>query len=568
MTTVNPTGRTLANQDDNAVAITGGTIAGISNFTVSRNSSNHLFVIGGGDTGNLQWEVRTNGTGAIYEDWAISADGGSPADYDFRQILTGGTLYWQTPGSVNTKSWNNGLVSTFQAGCTFQSTVSFAAASIATAALAGANLRNVEAQWSAAANGQALRKNPSTGAIEPFTPSAGGGISLTSLSAVAPIAYDNTTGTFSTSIATGTIAGRATAATGVIEALTPTQARSVMGLGSAALSLSTDFATAAQGTLAGTALQPGAIGSTVQGFSARLSTIATTSNPATQKHIGLNTDGTIGFVEGARLNTIAVATNPATIKTLTIDTSGNIILKDDEIGTNTQAFNTNLTQIAAVASQTAYGQALLAATQTSLRNSVFGSNDYQVSSTKPTTNSLGGALVAGNVWIRSTDWTSWRYLSGTDWISTARQTLTAVSISISIPIGSTSVVTSGTAPATSTVTVGFIPLAGFKYQIDNVSFGYIASATPSLSASSYTFNVASRGASTILNTVSGLSSTAQTAVTTTPARVLIAPNTIIDATSAIFGVTATCTYSIPSNATAQPAHSFNVTLLLVVREII
>lgn len=46
--------------------------------------------------------------------------------------------------------------------------------------------------------------------------------------------------------------------------------RTALGLGTAATSNTGDFATAAQGTLAGTALQPGAIGVTVQGYSAVL----------------------------------------------------------------------------------------------------------------------------------------------------------------------------------------------------------------------------------------------------------------------------------------------------------
>jgi hypothetical protein len=54
---------------------------------------------------------------------------------------------------------------------------------------------------------------------------------------------------------------------------TPAQSRTSLGLGTAATTASTDYATAAQGTLAGTALQPAAIGSTVQGYDADLQAI-------------------------------------------------------------------------------------------------------------------------------------------------------------------------------------------------------------------------------------------------------------------------------------------------------
>ena len=47
-----------------------------------------------------------------------------------------------------------------------------------------------------------------------------------------------------------------------------TAARTTLGLGTAAITSSSDYATAAQGTLAGTALQPATIGSTVQAYDA------------------------------------------------------------------------------------------------------------------------------------------------------------------------------------------------------------------------------------------------------------------------------------------------------------
>jgi len=50
-------------------------------------------------------------------------------------------------------------------------------------------------------------------------------------------------------------------------------ARTNLGLGTAATTASTDYATSAQGTLAGTALQPAAIGTTVQAYDADLTTL-------------------------------------------------------------------------------------------------------------------------------------------------------------------------------------------------------------------------------------------------------------------------------------------------------
>jgi len=60
-------------------------------------------------------------------------------------------------------------------------------------------------------------------------------------------------------MATATIKGRTSAGTGDPEDLTPAQARTVMELGTAATTAATAYATAAQGTLAGTATQPGDI---------------------------------------------------------------------------------------------------------------------------------------------------------------------------------------------------------------------------------------------------------------------------------------------------------------------
>jgi hypothetical protein len=61
-------------------------------------------------------------------------------------------------------------------------------------------------------------------------------------------------------VSSGVLLGRNTAGSGVVEALAPATVRGLLLLGTAALSATTDFATAAQGTLASTAMQPGAFG--------------------------------------------------------------------------------------------------------------------------------------------------------------------------------------------------------------------------------------------------------------------------------------------------------------------
>ena len=77
---------------------------------------------------------------------------------------------------------------------------------------------------------------------------------------------------------------------------TPAQARTSLGLGTAATTASTDYATAAQGTLAGTALQPATIGSTVQGYDADLQAIGAIA-------------GTLGLLKKTAANTWSLDTN-------------------------------------------------------------------------------------------------------------------------------------------------------------------------------------------------------------------------------------------------------------------
>lgn len=66
------------------------------------------------------------------------------------------------------------------------------------------------------------------------------------------------------SVPTATLVGRQTAGTGAAEYLIASEARTLLGLGTAATTASTDYATAAQGALADTAVQPDEIPSQLQ----------------------------------------------------------------------------------------------------------------------------------------------------------------------------------------------------------------------------------------------------------------------------------------------------------------
>ncbi len=124
-------------------------------------------------------------------------------------------------------------------------------------------------------------------------------------------------------------------------------ARTNLGLGTAATQASTAFATAAQGTLAGTALQPGAIGVSVQGFDAATAkTNAAQSFTAAQRGtVSALTDGATITPNFATANNFSVTlagnrtlANPTNV---VAGQSGVIVITQDATGSRTLAFGSN-----------------------------------------------------------------------------------------------------------------------------------------------------------------------------------------------------------------------------------
>jgi len=110
-------------------------------------------------------------------------------------------------------------------------------------------------------------------------------------------------------------------------------ARTNLGLGTAATTASTDYATSAQGTLAGTALQPAAIGTTVQAYDADLTTLGAGGSGARSF---------LGLAIGAD-----VQAYDADLTTLGAGGSGARSFLGLAIGTDVQAYDADLTTLGA-----------------------------------------------------------------------------------------------------------------------------------------------------------------------------------------------------------------------------
>jgi hypothetical protein len=85
---------------------------------------------------------------------------------------------------------------------------------------------------------------------------------------------------YATGSGTWALADLSAAGRALIDDASASAQRTTLGLGTAAVAASSDFATASQGALASTALQPAAIGSTVQGFDTDLAAIAALTSAA------------------------------------------------------------------------------------------------------------------------------------------------------------------------------------------------------------------------------------------------------------------------------------------------
>lgn len=143
------------------------------------------------------------------------------------------------------------------------------------------------------------------------------------------------TGAGTWSLATFTAAGRA-----LLDDVDNVAQRTTLGLGTAAVANTGDFATAGQGALAASALQPADIGVTVQGYDLDLAAIAALSSVADRLpySTGVNTWALTPFTLAGRA---LVDDADATAQRATLGLV---------IGTNVQAFDTDLTAIAALVS--------------------------------------------------------------------------------------------------------------------------------------------------------------------------------------------------------------------------
>jgi hypothetical protein len=279
-------------------------------------------------------------------------------------------------------------------------------------------------------------------------------------------------------IATASFLGRVTAATGDPEVLTVAQAQTLLGLGSAAYTPSTNYATAAQGALAGTALQPGTAIASIsglqttldnkQGLNSRLSAIASQANPATIKIPQLNPDGSITFADPASgggittINTSAPLLWTPVTSTLSFDgsnfataaaltsglagkqnlagilteiaglspTNGQVLVRGSsamtarsllaadipDISLTYQPRDSDLDAIAVLATTT-YGRSQLTIVDANADRLNAHGRDIQYGSTKPATRSTGTTLVTGDHWFDNSGNSWWCVWDGSRWLT-------------------------------------------------------------------------------------------------------------------------------------------------------
>lgn len=123
-------------------------------------------------------------------------------------------------------------------------------------------------------------------------------------------------------------------------------ARTNLGLGTAATTASTDYATAAQGSLADSALQPGDIGSTVQGYDADTAKY----DDVTANFTGTLQNGGSNVVVDTDIGSTVQAYDADTAKyddvtanfTGTLQNGGSNVVVDTDIGSTVQAYDADI----------------------------------------------------------------------------------------------------------------------------------------------------------------------------------------------------------------------------------
>jgi len=121
--------------------------------------------------------------------------------------------------------------------------------------------------------------------------------------------------------------------------------RTTLGLGSAAITSSSDYATAAQGTLAGTALQPSVIGVSVQAYDANTAKTNAAQNFTLPQRSALLTDNDGSFNLSAKQNFKCTTAGAVTLTfTNQVDgLSGSIVFVNSSNHTVSAHANTKLT---------------------------------------------------------------------------------------------------------------------------------------------------------------------------------------------------------------------------------
>lgn len=173
-------------------------------------------------------------------------------------------------------------------------------------------------------------------------------------------------------------------------------ASDVSGLGTAATTDSSAYATAAQGVLAGTALQSSAIGSTVQGYNANTATTNTAQTfTATQTFSGTSSATAIVLNDAAEVATVSAT---AATGTINYDITTQSVLYYTSNATGNWTVNFRGSSGTSLNTLMSTGQSMTVAFLVTQNTTAYYNNVVQVDGTTSgvTTRWLGGAPTAGN----------------------------------------------------------------------------------------------------------------------------------------------------------------------------